>query len=172
MDLANQKFITVENGNKRLKVATSVSTGLTDAGKVMCTNSEGVLDTSMLPKGIGLDVYSAITSVALTPYQMVNIYNNAGVPTVKLAQANAVGTEAIGYVKDTYAIGDTALVYIEGEFNMSGATVNTNYFLSDTVAGEITSTAPTSGGTFIQRVGRCYDIGKVRFEQDEVIYID
>ena len=55
---------------------------------------------------------------------------------------------------------------------MSGATVNTNYFLSDTVAGEITSTAPTSGGTFIQRVGRCYDIGKVRFEQDEVIYID
>lgn len=169
--MANQQFVTVESGVKKLKTSTSVSTGVADAGKIISTNLEGVLDNSILPKGIGLDVYSAITSVALAPYQMVNIYNNAGVPTVKLAQANAIGTEAIGYVKDTYAIGDTALVYIEGEFNMSGATVNTNYFLSDTVAGEITSTAPTSGGTFIQRVGRCYDIGKVRFEQDEVIYI-
>ena len=169
--MANQQFVTVESGVKKLKTSTSISTGITDAGKVISTNSDGVLDSSMLPKGIGLDVYSAVTSVALTPYQMVTIYNNAGVSTVKLAQANAIGTEAIGYVKDTYAIGDTALVYIEGEFDMSGATVNTDYFLSDTVAGGITSTAPMSDGTFIQRIGRCYDAGKIRFEQDDVIYI-
>lgn len=170
--MANQQFVTVESGVKKLKTSISTTTGSSDSGKIISTNSDGVLDSSMLPKGIGLDVYSAITSVTLTPYQMVTIYNNAGVSTVKLAQANAVGTEAIGYVKDTYAIGDTALVYIEGEFDTSGATVNTDYFLSDTVAGEITSTAPSSSSTFIQRIGRCYDIGKVRFEQDDVIYID
>lgn len=170
--MANQKFITVESGNKRLKTATSVSTGLTDAGKVMCTNSEGVLDTSMLPKGIGLDVYSAITSVDLTANQLVTIYNNAGVSTVKLADATTVGCEAIGYVKEAYAIGDMAMVYIEGELDLVGATLNTDYFLSNTVVGGITTTAPTSTGSFIQRVGRCYDIGKIRFEMDEILYID
>lgn len=171
--MANQKFITVESGNKRLKTATSVSVGLTDAGKVMCLDETGKISDTLLPDSVGLNTYSAITSVVLTPYQMVAVFNNAGVPNLKLADASTVGCEAIGYVKEGFNIGDVATVFLEGSFSYTGATVGQSYFLSDTVAGDVTSVAPINSGSFYQFVGRCYDLGKIRYEQsDDIVYID
>lgn len=174
--MANQKFITIEGNDKKLKSGISVSTGISEAGKIVCLNNDGKLDYSLFGAGITLDSYVFPASEIISPNSLVGIWNDAGTVKVKNALANvSTGVEAIGYTKDgVTAIGDNCTILLEGEFDYVGAVANTSYFLSDTVAGQPTSTAPSASGTFISCIGKSYDSGKIRFEQSagDVIYID
>lgn len=69
------------------------------------------------------------------------------------AQANAQGSSAYAGVVQTVNAGVSTVVVQNGLITgLSGLTAGTWYYLSDTVAGGYTSTAPTTPGTYQQRV--------------------
>lgn len=86
----------------------------------------------------------------------------------QLARANALGTvEVIGLVRDTAiaaaAVGniqtDGGLVATTAQWDVitgqtGGLTAGSTYFLSSATAGKLTTTAPTTSGEFVVRVGQ------------------
>src|SRR5574344_614230 len=174
--MANQKFITVKvTGEKVLKSGTSVSTGV-EAGNIVCLNNDSKLDETLFPDSIGIEAHSYVCTEIIAPNSFVNIYNNAGTTNVRNAIANSVGYEANGYSIEGSASGALCKVFCEGVVPYVGAVVGSAYFLSDTVAGQATTTPPSlsTSGNFIQVLGTCIDAGKIRFEQgaDSIVYID
>jgi len=87
--------------------------------------------------------------------------------SVDLAQADASGTvEVLGLVQETsiaasasgYIITDGILTATTGQWDAiagttGGLTAGTVYYLDPDTAGKITSTAPTTGGDFVVRLG-------------------
>ena len=176
--MANQKFITVEGGVKKLKTSISTTTGTsTDAGKIIATGSDGRLSNEFLPLGVGVDSIILPAYEVIPANSIVAVFNDAGTYKIRLALANTTtGFSAIGYSIDgATAIGDNVVVYLEGsELAITGATVGQTYFLSDTVAGQTTNVCPTTSGSFIQTLGVIVKNNNLRFEQElgDIIYID
>ena len=176
--MANQKFITVEGGVKKLKTSISTTSGTaTDAGKIIATGSDGRLSNEFLPLGVGVDSITLPAFEIIPANSIVAVFNDAGTHKARLALANTTtGFSAIGYTVDgATAIGDNVVVYLEGsEYTITGGVVGQTYFLSDTTAGTVTKVCPTTSGTFIQTLGVIVDTDKLRFEQElgDIIYID
>ena len=148
-----QKFITLVNGVQKLvNAGVDVSTGVSDAGKAVVLKSDGTIDSTMMPTGIGADIKLIIASEAISAGKFVNIYDNAGVATVRQADATVAGKEAHGFLVSSVAQGANATVYFEGNNNsVTGATAG-NVYLA-TTAGGFTSTPPSATGNIVQRVG-------------------
>lgn len=139
--------------------ATVVSTGAADAGKIPALASDGRLDESLLPTGIGADVTVAPASESLTAGDYVNIYDNAGVTSMRKADASAAnaGKIADGFVLDNVTSGQPATAYHSGSNTaLTGLTVGTTYVLSHTTPGGVLalSAGTTTAGHSLQVVGR------------------
>lgn len=148
-----QKFITLENGVQKLvNAGVSASTGASDGGKAVVLKSDGTIDESMMPTGIGADIKLIIASEALGAGKFVNIYDNAGVATVRLADATTAGKQAHGFVLSAVTQGANATVYFEGNDNAITGAVAGNVYLSTTPGG-FTSTPPAATGNIVQKVG-------------------
>lgn len=103
----------------------------------------------------------------LSPLVIGTPVYSSGNNTVDKARANALGTtNVIGLVYDaSIAIGvpggvqiDGILTATTGEWDVvagtsGGLTRDTIYYLSDTTAGLLTSTAPTTAGSYVVQVG-------------------
>lgn len=90
-----------------------------------------------------------------------------GAGTVDLAQADAAGTkDVLGLVADTSIaaaatgaiITDGVLTATTGEWDIvtgqtGGLTTGVKYFLDETTAGSLTTTAPTTSGDFVCPIG-------------------
>ena len=88
--------------------------------------------------------------------------------TVKKAQANASGTtDVLGLVRDTsVAAAAQASIQTDGQLTATttqwdavtggtgGLTAGAVYYLSATTAGQLTTTAPTTAGQFVIRIGK------------------
>lgn len=96
-------------------------------------------------------------SVALTAGQVVNLFNNAGVLSARLASASSASTSAHGVVTDAVAPGGTASIqWLRSYINsIGGMTIGTTYWLS-TVAGAVQNTPPVAAGTIRQPIGLAY----------------
>lgn len=138
-----QKFMTVVAGRDSLKTATVTSTGVAQAGEVVALDPSGKLDDSLMPISIAPDVKIAISSENLTSGDYVNIYNNAGVTTVRKADASN-DRPCHGFVKATTISGANAKVYFEGaNTDLAGLTAGTRMYLS--TVGQASATPATVG---------------------------
>jgi hypothetical protein len=131
-----------------------------DAGKPVVLNANGELDSSFTGSPV-----TAVAAVNLTAGQLINIYNNAGVVTARLANAaNASSLPAHGFVTSPVTAGATATIFTQGivaipyTTGFSNADVGVPLYLSNTTAGFITKTAPTSPD-LIQPLGYTYQVG-------------
>jgi len=107
----------------------------------------------------------------LSAGDFVNIFDDAGVTKVRKADASA-NKPAHGYVLDDVAAGSDATVYFDGHnTKLSGLTVGTYYFLSDTTPGGVTNTPPSTTGYFIQRLGIAIDNTTIDVEIEPPIEI-
>jgi hypothetical protein len=148
------KYIYNNQGTLTEKQATVVSTGASDAGKIVALDPTGKLDNSLLPVGVGADTKILPASENLVAGDFVNVWNDSGTVKVRKADATTVGKEANGFVLSAASAGTNATVYFEGTNNqLSGLTGGTTYFLS-TTAGGVTSTAPSGSGNIVQKVGK------------------
>lgn len=167
-----QKFISLVAGVKQLIEAITASAGAGDTGKIPALDASGRLDQSFMPVGIGADLKNIVASEVLATNDLVNIWDDAGTPKARKADASAVGKEAVGFVKAGVALGAQASVYFEGTMTgLTGLTPGARYYVSPTAAGQATATAPTASGQVVQYVGRAISTTEISFEHDDAIQI-
>jgi len=133
--------------------AKNTSAGAGDAGKIVQLDASGRLDLTMMPVGIGADTATLTASEALASGDLINVWNDAGTPKVRKADASTPGKEAHGFVTAAYALNAAAVVYFEGtNTQMTGLTAGRQY-LSTTVPGKTQLAAPSTAGQISQVVG-------------------
>jgi len=150
--------------------AIPVNTG--GAGKeeqLIATDTNGLIDASLLPTGIGADTAIIVASEALTAGDFINLWNDSGTPKARKAIAEDLKT-ADGFVLDNVLITANATVYFEGKNTSAileggGALVGgTSYFLSDATAGTVTATAPSASAKHVQRLGKAFSTSAMTTE--------
>ena len=140
------------------------SAGAGDAGKIPALDAAGRLDSTMMPVGIGADTKSIVASESLTGGDLVNVWDDAGTIKVRKADATAAGKEANGYVLGSVSSGASGTVYFEQIITgLSSLTLGAVYYLSAT-AGAATTTAPSTGGNVVQRIGRAVSATELLFQ--------
>lgn len=150
---------------------TILNAATTGANKVVLTLGTGLLDPSIMPVGIGADTASVVASETLAAGDLINIWDNAGTPNARKADATAEGKEAHGFVLSGFASAATALVYFEGRITgLTGRTAGTRYYLS-TTPGTITATAPSTAGNVVQHIGDGVSSTTINFEAEETITV-
>ena len=150
-----QTFITLDPATGSLKQQTAVTTGT--AFSIPSLDTNGQLAANMMPPGIGADFYNAVTSENLSAGNFVNIYNNAGTPTVRKADATDGSKRAHGYVKVAVTSPAAVDVYCDGENSvLSGLTPGSRYFLSASSPGTATTTPPSTSGNLVQYLGTAF----------------
>lgn len=146
--------------------AKTSSAGAADAGKLMAPGSDGRFDLSLMPVGIGPSTKTFLASEALSGPCLVNIWQDAAVAKVRLADSTAANgsKQADGFVQASVTSGANATVYFEGELTgLSGLTPGARQFLGPT--GTRVETAPTTAGHSMQVVGVATSATSMDFEK-------
>jgi len=150
---------------------TVVSTGNPSAGQTPILDGTGRLDQSTMPVGVVPETASVVASEALADGDFVNIWNNAGTPNVRKADASVTGKEAHGFVLAAVASAGTALVYLEGSnTHLTGLTAGDRY-LSVTTPGGTQGTAPSGSGQVVQQVGVATSSTSIKFAPFQTIVL-
>lgn len=162
------KFLGLNAGVIQEELALQVSTGATDAGKIIRTDGAGLLPVSMLPVGVGAETITVTTSEAITAGALVNIWNSTGLKA-RNADNTTAGKEAVGFVLAGFASGAVATVYLPSQTNTSatGRTIGAKQFLG--AAGAMVETPPTASGAVVQQVGFAYAATGVLFQPLQAI---
>ena len=162
--MAGNAYVDVVAGVFTKVPATQVSAGAGNANQIVALTAAGVLDSTVLPPGVGANTKPALTSEALAAGNLVNVYSNAGVVTVRKADATTPGKRANGFVLAAFGAATTATVYFGHQLNnaITGLTPGTDYFLN-TTAGGVTTTSPTTVGQVSQFVGTATAAGELEF---------
>jgi hypothetical protein len=136
-------------------VLTQVAASETTTGgeAIVSTGASGQLDISLMPTGIGPDTSSVLASAALTSGQLVNVYNNASVATVRPADGSTTGKEANGYVLANVLSAAMATVYHSGLNTAVTGLTPGKQWLSDSTPGSVVPTSPSTAGHISQQVG-------------------
>jgi hypothetical protein len=143
--------------------ATVTSGGAANAGDIVALGSDGRLDPSMMPVGVGADAVSLTAGEALNAGDFV--YVVPGTQTVRKASAAAGGNPARGFVLTSAANAASVLVYWEGSNTaLTGLTIGSRYYLSDTAAGGVTTTPVTGTGKLHQFIGYAYSTSAITTE--------
>jgi len=164
--MAGNKYIANVAGIKTEVAALQTSAGAGDAAKIVALDAAGKIDSSMMPTGIGADTASIATSENLAAGDLVNVYDVTGTATCRKADATTAGKEAHGFVLAAVTAPAAATVYFEGTNTaVTGLTPGKQYLA--TTAGLSSSTAPSSAGNIVQRVGVAVSATALSFEADE-----
>ena len=150
--------------------STDTSTGAGDAGKVAALDGAGRLSSTMMPAGFGDDTVIVVASEALSAGNVVNIWNDAGTPKVRKADATTAGKEAHGFVLEAVSSGANATVYFEGQ-NTSVSGLSAGPVFLSTTAGGVTNTAPSGSGNVVQRVGFATSATAINFQSNDPIVL-
>jgi len=134
-----QGFLSSVTGLTKQLYALVTSAGAADAGKIVATGSDGRLDNSLMPLGIGAATTQATASESMGAGVFVNFHDVGGVFSARLAD-NSNGRYADGFVKESFAADATATVYpVDGtNSELTGLTVSARYWLG--TAGAVTAT--------------------------------
>lgn len=168
--MAADKYQTLVNGRETMVSASDASAGVANAGDIVALDASGKLDPSLLPAGVGPDIASIIASVALAAGDYVNIYDDAGTPKVRLADASN-DRPAHGFVKTAVLSGASASVYFEGpNTDLTGLTIGARYYLG--TAGAPTSAVPSLPGSVIhQLLGTAVSATSINTDIDDEIVL-
>lgn len=194
--MAAPRFLANIAGRVRMVAAILTSAGAGDAEKIVATNTDGLLDDTLLnaatsgnsivvktqpdgtldpaimPTGIGADVKNMPASEALAAGDLVNIWNDAGTAKARKADATAEGKEVHGFVKAAVASAATAAVYFEGRITgLTGLTPGARQYLSAATPGALTATAPSAAGNVVQWVGDAVSATELDFEKANPITV-
>lgn len=172
--MSTNRFLTLINNVRTLVEAITTSAGAGDANKIVATGSNGRLDESLLPTGIGADTAAVEASETLAAGDFVNIHNDVG-PRVRKADASDPARLAHGFVRSSFLAAATATVYFEGRNDaVSGLTPGATYALDGATPGGVVllENAADSSGNIIQIVGTAVSATEIDCEIDPPIVIE
>jgi len=162
------KYLRNNAGRPAETTATVTSTGVAEAGDIVALSTDGRLDLSLMPTGVGASTVTVVASEALSAGDFVNVYNNAGTLNVRKADATTNGKEAHGFVLAAVLSSANATVYLGGvNTGVSAKTPGTTYYLS-TTPGASTATAPSATGNLVQKLGYATDATSIRLSLQEI----
>lgn len=145
------------------------SAGAGDASKVAQLDAAGRWDPSLMPVGIVADTFTSTASGALSAGDAV--YLTAG-GLIARASAAAAGNGADGFVLVASLNGAAATIYFEGrDTGVTGLTVGSRYYLSDSTPGGITTTPVSGTGKLHQYVGKAITTTSLAWEADDPILL-
>lgn len=169
--MTTNKFLTFLNGVTTLVPAIKESTGVSDSNKIVSTGDDGKIAGTLLPDIGGTPTESIITSENLAAGDFINIFDNAGVRTIRKADASN-NRLAMGFVLNAVTSGNNASVYASGINNqLTGIIPGTRYFLSATNAGTVTTTSPSAINQISQMVGYGFSTTAISFSVTNIIMI-
>lgn len=151
--------------------ATVASTGVAEAGDLVALGSDGKLDPTVLPVGVGPQTKMIAASENMTAPCIVNIHNSSG-EKVRYADASAAGgsKKAVGFILANAVTPNPVAVYFEGEISgLTGLTPGTTYFLSDSTPGGLIDTPVTTTGRILQKIGIATSATSIDFEPADPI---
>ncbi|MEO0132746.1 MAG: hypothetical protein ABIK73_07455 [candidate division WOR-3 bacterium] len=162
------KYVKVNGGQLVEEIAIHQSSGSSDGNKIVRTRSDGFLDPTFFPPGIGPQSIVVVAGESLSAGNLVYIGSDG-----KAYKADASGANqskiAIGFVTSSFAANDDATVYTEGVISgLSGLTPGGRYFLTAT-PGTFSSTAPTTAGHAWQPVGYAINATTFLFRPDSPV---
>ena len=160
--MPGEKFLQHNNGAFRERVAVQTG-GATNAEKIPALDTNGRLDETMMPTGIGADIAVIEASEALSAGDFVNIHDDSGDFRVRKADASSSGKEAHGFVLSAAASGANADIYFEG-FNGQVSSADPGVVYLATTAGGFTGTVPSTSGNVVQRLGVAVSATSISFE--------
>lgn len=166
--MAAKKYLKQSSGDLVEQAATVTSAGAGNDGDIVALDSSGRLDTSVMPTGIAPDVEACVASETIANGALVNYFDSgAGVMKIRNADASVTTKRANGFVLVGGAAAATLNVYFLGRnTGVSGLTPAAQYFLSDSVPGGYTVTAPAGTGKIVQRVGVAITATDINIEVD------
>jgi hypothetical protein len=133
------------------------SRGAQDNGKILALGTDGKIDQSILPTGVGADTLVAPASETLAAGDWLNAWNDNG--TIKFRKADAssgVGKRATHFTLAATTAGQNATGYPVGSGTnsaLSGLVPASAYFLSNTTPGGVTPNLITTSGHLNQFLG-------------------
>lgn len=162
--MATQRFLSRQVGKTKAVVALTSSAGAADAGKIIAAGSDGRLDESFMPIGIGANTTAAVASEAIAAGKFVNLWNDNGVLKVRLAD-NSNGRNADGYLIAAVANDAVATVYpLDGvNANLTGLNVGGSYWLG-TAGGVIATPLDSTDDDNINKIDQF--LGKAKSETE------
>lgn len=160
------KFLARIGGRTQQRSAVDTSSGAGDAGRIPALGSDGKLDESMMPVGIGADVHIIEASEPLSAGVYVNVFSDSGVVKVRLAD-NSNGRAADGFVLDAVASDADATVYPLDATNseLTGLEPGASYWLG-TAGGVIPTALDATSSANANKI--CQKLGKAISETELV----
>lgn len=150
-----QKVLIRDAGVTKQYTPKDSSSGASDAGALVALGTNGRIDMTMLPSGLGDGTRKAKASETLTAGNFVQEYGNAGVWSARKAD-NSNGRFATGFVKTGAAADAEAVIYpIDGVNDaLTALVVGTTYYLG-TAGGVIAAPldAKVETGKIDQKLG-------------------
>lgn len=166
--MATRRLIQVNtNGTKQEYTGVGTSAGVSSADEIPKLGSDGRLDTSFMPVGVGVAGETKVAGEALSAGDFVYF---DGTSQVMKADATAIGKQARGYVNSSALSGANVLVFYDDlNTGLTGLTPNATYYL-DTVAGGVITPAPTPAvGQIVQAVGYATSPTVLKVDIEEAI---
>lgn len=162
------KYIALVSGIETEVEGTVTGGAVGQAGKIPALDGTGRLDASLMPVGVAPDVYVGSAFETLSPSNPFVYIKSDG--TVANASGASGGNPCVGFVLLGAAAAAQATVHFEGRVTgLSGLTVGSRYYLSDTVPGGLTLTPVSGSGKLHQYLGRAISTTTLSFEADDHI---
>lgn len=164
------KYQSLIDGREEMVEATVISTGASEAGDIVALGSDGKIDLSVLPLGVGPQIQMIVSSENLDAGDFVNVYDVTGTPTVRKADSTN-DRRAVGFVITSTTSPAMATVYFEGRNDqLSGLVAGQRIYLD--ASGNFQTTAPSlAGGDVIhQYLGKALSATTMDVEiADEIV---
>jgi hypothetical protein len=163
------KFLNLENGKKKLDSAIDSSAGAADSGKIIKLDSNGKIDSTLLPAGIGEDAVELPAFEDVSAGDFVNIFLDGGVAKIRKADSSNL-RDANGFVLESATAPAAVKVIFEGtNSQLSGLSIGERYYLDS--AGAVTLTPKTATGELHQYLGKAFSATELTTEKDDCIVI-
>jgi hypothetical protein len=163
------KFIKLDTSGNLAEEPTGSVGGAPDSNKIPNLDVNGQLTVSMMPTGVGSESNVVLAGEVVANGDIVYFYDNAGTVECRKALADNDTTRAMGFVYDD-SDQNNVVCYLEGTITgQVGLVPGTKYFLSSTVAGNLTTVISTTVGHIVQQVGTALNPTSVTFEPTQVV---
>ena len=143
----------------KISAGAQLSTGVSDAGKIVALNSVGLVDDTMLSSS---PIDSAITGEAISAGDAVNVYDDTGTKKIRKAD-NTNNRKCDGISRESAASGVSCKYDTDGaRSSVTGVATGLSYWLG--AAGAITTTPTTTITHLLQHVGTGAGTGVISVE--------
>ena len=167
--MATQRLLALANNRTTEIIPLTVSAGASSAGQPVALNNAGVLDSTLMPPGLGADVATMTASEAIAAGAWINVWSNSGAFAIRNADGTTAGKQCDGYVLSALASGASGTAYFGGVNNAVSGQSPGPVFLSDTAVGMGAATGATAAGHIFQQVGTALSATAVQFEKHDPI---